>query len=135
VWSYDFVQDRSHDGRPLRMLAVPDEYTRERLAILAPPRLNHEDVLCCIAELMISRRVPEHMRSNHGSEFTARAVRSWLIPALAGRETPGPRILSLRSPKASRCGGGRGRVEWGVDVRRSRTQSGKSRDPLKTWET
>ena len=31
VWSYDFVFDRTHDGRPLRMLTMVDEYTRECL--------------------------------------------------------------------------------------------------------
>ena len=78
VWSYDFVLARTHDGRAIRLLTVLDEYTRECLAILVRRRLNHEDVLCCIAELMISRGVPEHIRSDNGPEFTAKAVRSWL---------------------------------------------------------
>ena len=29
VWSYDFVSTRTHDGRPLKLLTVLDEYTRE----------------------------------------------------------------------------------------------------------
>ncbi len=33
VWSYDFVMDRTHDGRAFRMLTVIDEFTRECLAI------------------------------------------------------------------------------------------------------
>ncbi len=45
VWSYDFVFNRTHDGRPLRMLAIVDEYTRESLAIDVERRLGSEDVL------------------------------------------------------------------------------------------
>src|SRR5262245_17298672 len=33
VWSYDFVEDRTHDGRRYRMLNVLDEFTHECLAI------------------------------------------------------------------------------------------------------
>ena len=33
VWSYDFVADRTSDGRPIRMLTIVDEFTRECLAI------------------------------------------------------------------------------------------------------
>jgi len=33
VWSYDFVHDRTHNGRPLKILTVIDEYTRECLSL------------------------------------------------------------------------------------------------------
>ncbi len=78
VWSYDFVFDRTHDGRPLRMLTIVDEYTRECLAIDVARRLNSEDVLDRLAELFVHRGVPEHIRSDNGPEFTAKAVRRWL---------------------------------------------------------
>ena len=45
VWSYDFVADRTHDGRPTRMLAVLDEYSRECLAIKVARNLKSDDVL------------------------------------------------------------------------------------------
>ena len=45
VWSYDFVADRTHDGRPIRMLAVLDEYSRECLAIKVARNLKSDDVL------------------------------------------------------------------------------------------
>jgi putative transposase len=78
VWSYDFVMSRSDDGRPMKMLTTIDEYTRECLAIVVERRLNSEDVLATLYELFIERGVPEYIRSDNGSEFTARAVREWL---------------------------------------------------------
>jgi putative transposase len=78
VWSYDFVHDRTHDGRAFRMLTVIDEYTRECLAIEVDRRLRSDDVLHCIAELFTDRGPPDHIRSDNGSEFTAKAVRDWL---------------------------------------------------------
>jgi transposase InsO family protein len=78
VWSYDFVFDRSHDGRPLRMLTIVDEYTRECLAIDVARRLDSQDVLERLAELFFWRGTPEFIRSDNGAEFTATAVREWL---------------------------------------------------------
>ena len=78
VWSYDFVQDRTHDGRSFKMLTVIDEYTRECLAIEVGRRLRSDDVLHRLAELFTDRGPPDHIRSDNGSEFTAKAVRNWL---------------------------------------------------------
>jgi transposase InsO family protein len=78
VWSYDFVFDRTHDGRPLRMLVIVDEYTRECLAIDVERRLDSEDVLECLADLFVQRGTPDYIRSDNGAEFTATAVREWL---------------------------------------------------------
>jgi putative transposase len=78
VWAYDFVQDRTHDGRAIRMLTVIDEFTRECLAIEVARRLRHDDVLQVLAELFTRHGPPDHIRSDNGSEFTAIAVREWL---------------------------------------------------------
>ncbi len=78
VWAYDFVQARTHDGRVFRMLTVIDEYSRECLAIEVARRLRPDDVLELLAELFVRRRAPDHIRSDNGSEFTAKAVRDWL---------------------------------------------------------
>jgi putative transposase len=78
VWSYDFVTARTADGRPFKMLTIIDEYTRECLAILVERRLTSEDVINQLYTLFLTRGVPEHIRSDNGPEFTAKAVRSWL---------------------------------------------------------
>jgi transposase InsO family protein len=78
VWSYDFVADRTHDGRPLRLLTIIDEYTRECLAIDVNRRLGSEDVLDRLTHLFLSRGIPDHIRSDNGPEFTAHKVRGWL---------------------------------------------------------
>jgi putative transposase len=78
VWSYDFVQARTRDGRAFRMLTVIDEFTRECLAIDAARRLTSDDVLERLADLFVRRAVPGHIRSDNGPEFTAKAVREWL---------------------------------------------------------
>jgi transposase InsO family protein len=78
VWAYDFVQARTHDGRAFRMLTIVDEFTRECLAIDVSRQLRSEDVLERLSWLMATRGVPDHIRTDNGPEFTARAVRSWL---------------------------------------------------------
>ena len=78
VWSYDFVADRTKDGRPLKMLTLINEYSRESLAIKVARSIRAQDVLECLAELFVHRGTPDHIRSDNGSEFTAQAVRKWL---------------------------------------------------------
>jgi len=78
VWSYDFVMDRTADGRVIRMLTIVDEFTRESLAIDVARKLTSEDVLERLSDLFVRRGVPDHIRSDNGSEFTAKRVREWL---------------------------------------------------------
>ena len=78
VWSYDFVMDRTHDGRAIKIMTVIDEYTRECLAILVDRRIRSDDVLDCLTDLFLGYGPPEHIRSDNGAEFTAKAVRKWL---------------------------------------------------------
>ena len=78
VWSYDFVQSRTHNGRAFRMLTLMDEYSRECLAIEVERKLNSSSVLEKLGELFVERGTPEHLRSDNGSEFTAKVVREWL---------------------------------------------------------
>ena len=78
VWSYDFVESRTHDGRKFRMLTVIDEFTRECLAIRIDRKLNSTAVIDVLTDLFILRGVPGHVRSDNGPEFIATAVRSWI---------------------------------------------------------
>jgi transposase InsO family protein len=65
VWAYDFVEDRTHDRRKFRMLCVVDEFTREALAIKVDRKLGSAEVLETLAELMLQRGVPAHIRSDN----------------------------------------------------------------------
>ena len=78
VWSYDFMEDRTHNGVSFRILNVLDEYTRECLAVKTARRLTHKDVLEVLMDLFIQRGVPVHIRSDNGLEFTAKKVRLFL---------------------------------------------------------
>ena len=78
VWSYDFVMTRTHDGRPVRILAILDEFTRECLAIEVERRMNHKIVLEMLSELFVHRGTPLHIRSDNGSEFVAQDLRDRL---------------------------------------------------------
>lgn len=78
VWSYDFVYDRLHNGKKIRMLTVIDEYTRKCLAIRVGSSIKSNDVLETLSTLFITEGVPDYIRSDNGSEFTARALREWL---------------------------------------------------------
>ena len=78
MWSYDFVEDRTTDGRKFRILNILDEFTRECLSVRVERRLSSQDVIDALFNLFILRGVPEHICSDNGSEFTAKAVRKWL---------------------------------------------------------
>jgi putative transposase len=79
VWAYDFVMDRTHDGRPVKIMTVIDEYSRECLAMVVDRKIKSNDVLFCLSDLFLIYGVPNHIRSDNGSEFTARLVREWLV--------------------------------------------------------
>ena len=73
VWAYDFVADRTHDGRPLKILTIVEEYSRECLAIVVARWLRSIDVLKTLAELFVIHGVPVHIRSDYGPEFIAQS--------------------------------------------------------------
>jgi transposase InsO family protein len=78
VWSYDFMMTRTHDGRPVKILTLIDEYTRECLRIRADRNIKSDVVVDELSNLFITRGIPEHIRSDNGSEFTAKSIRTWL---------------------------------------------------------
>jgi len=78
VWAYDFLTDRTHDGRAFRLLTIVDEFTRECLAIVVARTLTADDMLASLTDLFITRGCPGHLRSDNGPEFCAKVVREWL---------------------------------------------------------
>ena len=91
MWSYDFLEERTHDGRKFRMLNIIDEFTHECLAIRVSRRLRSIDVIDILSDLFILRGVAEHIRSDNGPEFVATAVQEWIgaVGAKTAYITPG----------------------------------------------
>lgn len=91
VRSYNFVEDRTHDGRRFKLLNVLDEFTHECLAIRIGRKLGAADVIDVLSDLFILRGVPAHIRSDHGPEFVAKTVQGWIaaVGAKTAHITPG----------------------------------------------
>ena len=70
--------DRTANGRALKILTIIDEYTRECLGLLVKRRITSQEVIGKLFDLFILRGIPEHIRSDNGPEFTAKAIRKWL---------------------------------------------------------
>jgi transposase InsO family protein len=85
VWTWDFLFDRTSDGRSLKWLSLVDEYTRECLALEARRGMTAEEVRVILAGVAAERGGPPHrVRSDNGPEFAADAIRSWLEASGSG---------------------------------------------------
>jgi putative transposase len=98
VWSYDFVQDRTYDGRLLGTLNIIDDFTKEALVIRVGRKLTSTDVVDAVTDLFIMRGPPEFMRSGKGADFIAKTVQGWI--GAAGAKT------AFIEPGSPRDGGG-----------------------------
>jgi putative transposase len=78
VWSYDFVSAKTYDVRVVRMLNLIDEHSRECLMVRCERRWSSAKVIEALADVMVMKGVPEHLRSDNGPEFVARDLRQWL---------------------------------------------------------
>lgn len=78
VWTWDFIHDRSNDGRALKFLVIIDEHTRECLALQPARSFKSTDVLDTLSAIVGERGAPTHIRSDNGSEFIAQAVKRWM---------------------------------------------------------
>jgi putative transposase len=81
VWTWDFIHDRTTNGRPLKWLSIVDEYTRECLALEVDRGITAEKAIDVLVELFRIRGVPKHIRSDNGPEFIAKAIQRWLTQA------------------------------------------------------
>ena len=78
VWTWDFIFDRTDKGSPLKMLTMLDEYTRQCVAILFERQIRSEQVLATLWQAMTTYGIPEHIRSDNGTEFIAQKIQEWL---------------------------------------------------------
>jgi putative transposase len=78
VWALDFLVDQTADGRPLKILTVTDEHTREALATEAARRIGADDTVG-VLERIVERRgtAPELIRCDNGPELVAHALKDW----------------------------------------------------------
>lgn len=93
VWSLDFAHDRTENGRPLKILAVVDEYTRVGLALEVRRSITAAGVIDVLEQLFAEHGMPEHIRSDNGPEFIAKELRDWL-----GRRGVAPLYIEPGSP-------------------------------------
>jgi transposase InsO family protein len=84
VWAWDFLHDRTSDGRALKWLTLVDEYTRECLALEVERGMTARGVVAVLAGVVRGRGAPEHIRSDNGPEFIALAIRAWMAGAGLG---------------------------------------------------
>jgi putative transposase len=78
VWSFDFVETQSHDGRRIRLMTLIDEFTRKCLAIKVARRINAIGVIETLADAMLFDGLPTYIRSDNGPEMVAKVLREWL---------------------------------------------------------
>lgn len=78
VWTWDFIHDRTEDGRPLKLLSIVDEYTRECVALEVGRHYKSVDIIEVLIDLFMIRGIPQYIRSDNGPEFIAKAIKRWL---------------------------------------------------------
>ena len=61
VWSYDFMVERTVEGKKFKILNIIDEYTRECLTTLVDRRIKADDVIDQLFQLFVLRGIPEHI--------------------------------------------------------------------------
>ena len=98
VWSYDFVEDITHNGRKYRMLNIIDEFSRECLALVPLRRFRSDDVLAVLADFFVEHGPPEHVRSDNGPEFGSES----LLVQVASLVYAAPRRRARRRSRLAR---------------------------------
>ena len=93
VWAWDFIFDRTASGTSLKWLSVVDEFTRECLCLKVARRMTSQNIIEVLRGLFVAHGVPQHLRSDNGPEFIAKALREWLE-----RSSVGPLYIAPGSP-------------------------------------
>ncbi len=84
VWSWDFIFDRTGDGRQLKILGILDEYSRECLCLKVNRHFRSDDVVEELTRLVAERGAPGYIRSDNGPEFVANVVKNWIDESVVG---------------------------------------------------
>jgi putative transposase len=76
-WGMDFMSDQLYSGRPIRILTIVDQYSRESLALRAGSRLTGDDVVTVLQGLIQARGIPLRIKVDNGPEFTSKVLDQW----------------------------------------------------------
>lgn len=74
----DFIFDRTANGRPLKILSLIDEFTRECIALEVNRKFTGDDLVTLLVDLFAIRGRPQFIRSDNGPEFVSKRVREFL---------------------------------------------------------
>jgi putative transposase len=77
VWAMDFAFDETREGRPIKILNVTDEFTRECLASVPARSINADRTVSVLEELVDWRGAPEYIRCDNGSEMVSEGLKDW----------------------------------------------------------
>ena len=77
VWALDFLFDATSDGRPFKVLAICDEFTRESIGGAVGRSITADAVIEILDQAVDQRGAPELIRCDNGPEFVAAAIRDW----------------------------------------------------------
>lgn len=84
VWCWDFIFDRTEDGRTLKILSVLDEYSRFCLRLRVEATMTAAVVVQTLKQAVRTYGAPVALRSDNGPEFIARHIQQWLETAQIG---------------------------------------------------
>ena len=73
VWSFDFVQGQTHDGRSLQILKLINAHSRISLALKVARRIKSLGVIEALADAKCLHRIPENIRCDKVPEMIAKA--------------------------------------------------------------
>ena len=77
VWAVDFQFDATTDGRPIKIVSIVDEHTRECLGGLVERNITGRHLIDELDRLAVDRGYPAVLRCDNGPEFACAAVADW----------------------------------------------------------
>jgi transposase InsO family protein len=77
VWAVDFQFDATTDGRPIKIVSIVDEHTRECLGGLVDRSLTGVDLTDELDRIVRLRGYPAVLRCDNGPELACAAMAEW----------------------------------------------------------
>ncbi len=77
VWAVDFQFDATNDGRPIKIVSIIDEHTRECLGGLVDRSITADVLIDELDRVATSRGYPGVLRCDNGPELACAAMADW----------------------------------------------------------